>query len=126
MTGLPSWARYDPGQDLWTLQVHVQPGAKANQVVGEHGGSLKLKIAAPAVDNKANKCLAGFIAELWGVAQRQVSIVRGEGARQKTLSRARCGWQVSAIAGNRQEEHQRGLNERLTGRRNSGLQPPAR
>lgn len=86
MTGLPPWARYDAKQDRWTLQVHVQPGAKANQVVGEHGGSLKLKIAAPAVDNKANKCLVGFVAELWGVAQRQVSLVRGEGSRQKTVA----------------------------------------
>lgn len=82
----PPWARYDADQDLWTLQIHVQPGARTNQVVGEHGGSLKLKIAAPAVDNKANKCLVGFVAELYGVAPRQVCLVRGEGARQKTLA----------------------------------------
>ncbi len=99
MTGLPSWARYDPGQDLWTLQVHVQPGAKANQVVGEHGGSLKLKIAAPAVDNKANKCLLGFVAELWGVAQRQVSLVRGEGSRQKTVAVRGAGSKFPALPG---------------------------
>ncbi len=85
MTGLPSWARYDAEKDQWTLQVHVQPGVRKNQVAGEHGGSLKLKIAAPAVDNKANKCLIEFVAELWGVAKRQVSLARGEGARQKTV-----------------------------------------
>lgn len=86
MTEIPPWARYDAGQDLWTLQIHVQPGARTNQVVGEHGGFLKLKIAAPAVDNKANKCLLGYVAELCGVAQRQVCLVRGEGARQKTIA----------------------------------------
>lgn len=85
MTGLPAWARYDADKDRWTLQVHVQPGVRNNQVTGEHGGFLKLKIAAPAVDNKANKCLIEFVAELWGVARRQVSLVRGEGARQKTV-----------------------------------------
>ncbi len=83
---MPPWARYDAAKDVWTLQIHVQPGARTNQVVGEHGESLKLKIAAPAVDNKANKCLLGFVAELCGVAQRQVSLVRGESARQKTIA----------------------------------------
>lgn len=86
MTGKPAWARYDAGQDLWTLHVHVQPGVRNNQVVGEHGGCLKLKIAAPAVDNKANKCLLGYVAELCGVPRRQVCLVRGESARQKTIA----------------------------------------
>lgn len=99
MTDLPVWARYDPGQDLWTLQIHVQPGVRKNQVAGEHGGSLKLKIAAPAVDNKANKCLVGFVAGLWGVAPRQVSIVRGEGARQKTLAVHGAGGELPVLPG---------------------------
>lgn len=96
---LPCWARYDAKTDLWTLQIHVQPGARTNQVVGEHGGSLKLKIAAPAVDNKANICLAGFIAELWGVAQRQVSLVRGEGSRQKTVTVQGAGGNIPDLPG---------------------------
>lgn len=99
MTGLPSWARYDAEKDLWTLQIHVQPGARTNQVAGEHGGSLKLKIAAPAVDNKANKCLVGFVAELWGVAQRQVCLVRGEGARQKTVAVRGAGGKFPVLPG---------------------------
>jgi uncharacterized protein (TIGR00251 family) len=99
MTGLPSWVRYDAERDVWTLQVHVQPGVRKNQVVGEHGGSLKLKIAAPAVDNKANKCLVGFVAELWGVAQRQVSLVRGEGSRQKTVAVRGAGDKLPILPG---------------------------
>ena len=99
MTGLPSWARYDADKDQWTLQVHVQPGVRKNQVAGEHGGCLKLKIAAPAVDNKANKCLVGFVAELWGVAQRQVSLVRGEGSRQKTVAVRGAGSKFPALPG---------------------------
>lgn len=96
---LHGWARYDAETDLWTLQIHVQPGARTNQVVGEHGGSLKLKIAAPAVDNKANKCLIGFVAELWGVAQRQVNLVRGEGSRQKTVTVRGTGGKFPALTG---------------------------
>jgi len=82
---LPVWACYDAGEDAWTLKIHAQPGVRNNQVAGEHGGALKLKIAAPAVDNKANICLVGFVAELFGVAPRQVCLVRGETARQKTI-----------------------------------------
>lgn len=100
MTALPAWARYDPQTDLWTLQVHVQPGARVNRVAGEHGGCLKLKIAAPAVDNKANKCLVAYVAALWGVAQRQVDIVRGEGSRQKTVTVQGAGGRLPALAEN--------------------------
>ncbi len=99
MTALPEWARYDPREDVWTLQIHVQPGVRTNQVAGEHGGSLKLKIAAPAVDNKANKCLTGFVAELWGVAQRQVMLVRGEGSRQKIVTVRGAGGNFPALSG---------------------------
>ena len=99
ITGLPSWARYDAKQDQWTLQVHVRPGVRNNQVAGEHGGFLKLKIAAPAVDNKANKCLVGYVAELWGVAPRQVSLVRGEGARQKTVAVRGAGEKFPELPG---------------------------
>jgi hypothetical protein len=99
LSEVPAWARYDAGQDLWTLQVHVQPGVRKNQVVGEHGGSLKLKIAAPAVDNKANKCLVEFVAELCGVAQRQVCLVRGESSRQKTIAVRGAGPKLPDILG---------------------------
>ena len=99
MTATPDWARYDPKADVWMLQLHVQPGVRKNQLVGEHGGSLKLKIAAPAVDNKANKCLVAFIAELWGVASRQVNIVRGEGARQKTVAVHGAGGEFPVLPG---------------------------
>ena len=86
MTALPDWAGYDAKRDIWTLQIHAQPGAKKSAIVGEHNGRLKLKLAAPAVDNKANQCLIAFVAQIFGVAGRQVGIVRGESARQKTVS----------------------------------------
>lgn len=83
---MPAWAIHDPDQDVWTLQIHVQPGARASSVAGVHDGRLKLKIAAQAVDNKANESLIGFLSGLFGVGVRQVCIVRGENARQKTVA----------------------------------------
>lgn len=80
----PVWARRD-GAD-WLLDLHVQPGAKTTAAVGEHGGRLKLKIAAPPVDNKANGHLLAWLATQLGVPKSAVRLVRGETSRQKTVA----------------------------------------
>lgn len=54
--------------------------------VGEHGGRLKLKIAAPPVDNKANLHLLDWLAARLGVSKSAVRLVRGETSRQKTVA----------------------------------------
>jgi len=79
----PAWARRD-GAD-WLLELHVQPGARITAAVGEHGGRLKLKIAAPPVDNKANAHLLAWLAVQLGVPKSAVRLVRGETSRQKTV-----------------------------------------
>jgi uncharacterized protein (TIGR00251 family) len=77
------WARRDGPE--WLLELHVQPGAKLTAAVGEHGGRLKLKIAAPPVDNKANAHLLAWLAAQLGVPKSAVRLVRGETSRQKTV-----------------------------------------
>lgn len=79
----PVWARRDGAG--WLLELHVQPGAKVTGAVGEHGGRLKLKIAAPPVDNKANAHLLAWLAAQLGVPRSAVRLVRGETSRQKTV-----------------------------------------
>jgi len=83
----PVWARRDGAE--WLLELHVQPGAKMTAAVGEHGGRLKLKIAAPPVDNKANAQLLAWLAAQLKVPKSAVRLVRGETSRQKTV--AVCG-----------------------------------
>jgi uncharacterized protein (TIGR00251 family) len=80
----PVWARRDGAG--WLLELHVQPGAKITAAVGEHGGRLKLKIAAPAVDNKANAHLLAWLAAQLGVPKSAVRLVRGDTSRQKTVA----------------------------------------
>ena len=80
----PVWARRDGAG--WLLDLHVQPGAKITAAVGEHGGRLKLKIAAPAVDNKANAHLLAWLAAQLGVPKSTVRLVRGDTSRQKTVA----------------------------------------
>lgn len=67
------------------LSVRVQPRAKCTEVVGERAGALVIRVAAPPVDGKANAALCRFLAERAGVPKGAVSVVRGEGARDKVV-----------------------------------------
>ena len=78
-----SWLAADP--DGVTLRLHIQPGAKKTEVVGLHGEALKIRLAAPPVDGKANTCLIGFLADRLGVAKASVSLVSGESSRAKRV-----------------------------------------
>lgn len=77
------WARRTP--DGWTLALHVQPGAKRSQVAGLHGERLKLRIAAPALDGRANNALIAFVAEKLRVPKARVAVASGERGREKRV-----------------------------------------
>lgn len=79
----PRWLRETAG--AVELALHVQAGAKRTEVAGVHGDALKLRLAAPPVEGRANAALIAFISEAFGVPQRQVQIVRGEMSRQKVV-----------------------------------------
>jgi uncharacterized protein (TIGR00251 family) len=68
-----------------TLRLHIQPGAKKTEVVGMHGEALKIRLAAPPVDGKANACLLAFLAGQLGVAKSSVSLLSGETSRAKRV-----------------------------------------
>lgn len=83
-TTVPEWARR--AGDAWLLDLHIQPGARVTGVAGVHGGRLKLKIAAPPVDNKANAQLLAWLAGVLGVPKSALRLERGETSRQKTVA----------------------------------------
>lgn len=68
-----------------TLTVHAQPGAKHTEVAGVHGAALKIRVASPPVEGRANEELRRFLADAFGVPRRNVTLVRGEASRRKTL-----------------------------------------
>jgi len=71
--------------DAVVLSLHVQPGAARTEVAGTHGDALKVRLAAPPVDGKANAALLRYLADAFDVPLRQVALVRGETSRQKTV-----------------------------------------
>jgi uncharacterized protein (TIGR00251 family) len=67
------------------LEVYIQPRASKTELAGMHDGVVKIRIAAPAVENAANRALIDFIAQHLGVAKRCVRIVSGGASRRKVL-----------------------------------------
>ncbi len=67
------------------LEVHAKPRAKKSRIVGWRGSALEVAIAAPPVDGAANEELVRFLAEVLGIAKRQVVVARGESSRTKLV-----------------------------------------
>lgn len=63
----------------------MQPSAGRSQIVGEHDGALKVRVAAPANEGKANAELIRFLARTLGVARGSVELRSGERSRVKTV-----------------------------------------
>jgi uncharacterized protein (TIGR00251 family) len=67
------------------LELHVQPGAKRSEFAGKHGERTKVRLAAPAVDNKANEAQVEFLADYYGVPKKNVTITSGARSRAKRV-----------------------------------------
>ena len=70
----------------WTLAIHVQPGAQRSGAVGRHGERLKIRVAAPAADGRANEALLAYVAAALGVPRSAVRLLRGERSREKLVA----------------------------------------
>jgi uncharacterized protein (TIGR00251 family) len=67
------------------FEVYIQPRASRTEVAGMHGDAIKIRIAAPPVDNAANRELIEFVARQLGIAKSRVRIVSGSTGRKKLL-----------------------------------------
>jgi len=80
-----SWIRYDAASRRIALTIRVQPNARRNEIVGLHGDALKIRVAAPAVDSKANSALVEFLSQVLGTPKSAISIRRGATGRRKVV-----------------------------------------
>ena len=78
---MSAWYRWD-GSDL-ILDCRLQPKASSDELVGDLGDELKIRITAPPVDGKANAHLVQFLAKSFGVSKSKVQIEKGELGRSK-------------------------------------------
>ncbi|HWJ65041.1 MAG TPA: DUF167 domain-containing protein [Nocardioides sp.] len=72
----------------WLLAVRVQPGASRTGEAGPtgpDGAELKVRLASPPVDGRANDELVRWLAKELGVPRSAVTLVRGQTSRSKLV-----------------------------------------
>lgn len=81
----PSWYRLSNDGHSLLLTLYIQPNANRTEVSGLHDGALKIKVAAPPEDHKANDKLLEFLKKSFKVNKKQVILKQGEHARHKMV-----------------------------------------
>lgn len=74
-----------PSREGTLLSVRVVPGARKSEVVGEERGRLKVRVAAPPVDDKANRELLKTLARSLGLRKNRMVLVKGRRHRDKVV-----------------------------------------
>ncbi|MFZ2657171.1 MAG: DUF167 domain-containing protein [Victivallales bacterium] len=72
-------------EDGISIDCWIQPKASKTSFAGIHGGSLKIKIAAPPEDGKANAELCRFLGKSLGIPKSAVEIRSGASSRRKII-----------------------------------------
>ncbi|MDD8047334.1 MAG: DUF167 domain-containing protein [Verrucomicrobiota bacterium] len=70
----------------WNLEVHVQPRAKRTEAIGIYGQAVKIRVASPPVDGKANEALIEFFSKALRIAKGEIHLVAGATGRKKVIS----------------------------------------
>ncbi len=80
----PSWCVREQRTGL-DVALHVQVRARSSSIAGLHGSALKIRIAAPPVDNAANEAIVSFFSSLLSIPKSRMQIVSGQKSRDKIL-----------------------------------------
>ncbi|RUM87231.1 MAG: YggU family protein [Thermodesulfatator sp.] len=67
------------------LKIHVQPKARRTELAGFHGEALKIRVAAPALEGRANRALLEFLARKLTLKKSDLCLFSGEKSREKTV-----------------------------------------
>jgi uncharacterized protein (TIGR00251 family) len=67
------------------LAVRVRARARRDEIAGERGGSLLVRVTAPPVEGKANAAVCKLLAKRLGLAPGKVAVVRGASSRDKLV-----------------------------------------
>ena len=82
-----------------TFSVRVQPRASRDEISGEWEGALRVRLLAPALEDRANEALRRFLAQRLDVPLGAVRILAGERSRTKRMEiRGAAAAQVRALA----------------------------
>ena len=76
----------EEADDAVVIAVHAQPGAGRSEVVGRHGDALKVRVAVPPTQGRANEVIGALLAEILGVPAKAVSLSSGAKGREKRFT----------------------------------------
>lgn len=82
-TDIPPWLQ--ARTDGVVLTVVITPSAKTSAIVGPYGDALKIRVAAPPADGKANAALLKFISAKVGAKNTDVGLLFGATSRRKGI-----------------------------------------
>ena len=68
------------------IKVHIQPGAKRDEVVGMYGDAVKIRLKASPIEGRANEALIKFLSERLHIPRSSINIKHGLASRDKTIS----------------------------------------
>lgn len=67
------------------LHLYIQPKASKSRIIGLHDGLLKIGVASPPVDGKANRELVKFLAKCLKIPKKNLVFKSGLQSRRKVL-----------------------------------------
>ena len=76
---------WTPSGDALLVTLRVTPGGRRSELIDASGDELRVRVAAPAVEGKANAELQRLLGRLFGVRRSAVVVVRGERSRHKAV-----------------------------------------
>jgi uncharacterized protein YggU (UPF0235/DUF167 family) len=95
---LTTWCEYDPTQSRLRLSIQARPNAKKTAAAGIFDMSLKVHIAAPAIDDLANIALIEWLAKQLQIPKRAIHIKSGTNAKYKRIEVATANDDTYALA----------------------------
>lgn len=72
------------GNDI-IIKVKIVPGSSKNKIIGVYNDALKISIAAPPVEGKANKKCIAYLAKYFDLAKSKIEIISGQTSKNKLI-----------------------------------------
>lgn len=67
------------------LRVRVIPNSSKNELIENDDGTIKVKLTAPPVDGKANKCLIEFLSKTFSITKTSIEVIKGQTSKDKVI-----------------------------------------
>jgi uncharacterized protein (TIGR00251 family) len=77
-------------KSMRTYNKYIQPQQESYSQVGLHGDTIKIKLASPPIDGRANEALIKYLATQFDCPLRGIKVIRGEKSRFKTVTIDSC------------------------------------